>query len=93
MAENPPASTPASAPPAATTSAADAVAAATPGAAGIGNPRDVQGILALVFVSGSLAIAGVAIATGASALSVLAEVLPMTGTILGYYFGVKSQQA
>ncbi len=60
--------------------------------ASIGNPRDIQGIIGLVFVSGTLAIAGVAIALGASAVTVLASVLPLTGTIIGFYFGQKSQQ-
>jgi hypothetical protein len=51
---------------------------------GIGNASDVQGIIGLVFVSGTLAIAGVAIYLGASATTVLASVLPLTGTIIGY---------
>jgi hypothetical protein len=79
MAENPPAPTPAPAP-------------AVETGASIGNPRDIQGILALVFVGGTLAIGAVAIATGASAQQVLSEVLPLTGTIIGYYYGQKSQQ-
>lgn len=58
----------------------------------VGNPRDIQGILALVFVGGTLGIAAVAIVLGASAASVLSEVLPLTGTIIGYYYGQKSQQ-
>ncbi|MGA8903667.1 MAG: hypothetical protein WB661_01520 [Candidatus Bathyarchaeia archaeon] len=83
MAENPPAPT----------ATAPVDAAAPQAGTGVGNPRDIQGILALVFVGGTLGIAGVAIAiVPASALQVLAEVLPLTGTVIGYYFGVKSQQ-
>lgn len=58
----------------------------------VGNPRDIQGILALVFVGGTLAVAAVAMAFPTSATQVLAEILPLTGTIIGYYYGQKSQQ-
>lgn len=83
MAENPPAPTPLPVVVDASTAQAGA---------SIGNPRDIQGILALVFVGGTLGIAGVAIVLGASAAAVLSEVLPLTGTIIGYYYGQKSQQ-
>lgn len=105
MAENPPLASPVAAPAPAVaptlvsptpTAPADAAAAAVPvqpgAGASIGNPRDIQGIIGLVFVGGSLAVAGVAIATGTSALIVLSAILPLTGNIIGYYFGVKSQQ-
>ena len=78
MAENPPASTP--------------TPTAGNGGSGIGNPRDVQGILALVVVGGTFAIAGVAIILGTSAATVLSAVLPLSGTIIGFYYGQKSQQ-
>lgn len=59
----------------------------------VGNPKDIQGILALGVVGGTLVIATAAIVTGAaSAKDVLASVLPITGTIVGFYFGQKSQQ-
>lgn len=59
----------------------------------VGNPRDIQGILALGVVFGTFAIAGAAIVTGAAtAKDVLSSVLPIAGTIVGFYFGVKSQQ-
>jgi hypothetical protein len=82
MAENP-TDTPATAAPA---------AAATADGSGVGNPRDVQGILALVVVGGTFAIAAVAIVLGTSAATVLAAVLPLSGTIIGFYYGQKSQQ-
>lgn len=78
MAENPPAATP-------------PVEAPTAGVS-VGNPRDMQGIIGIVVVGGTLGIAAAAIATGASALQVLSTVLPLTGTIIGFYFGQKSQQ-
>jgi hypothetical protein len=81
MAENPPAPTPAPAP---------AVAAATVDT--IGNPRDVQGIIGLGVVGGSFAIAAVAIVTGANAANILSMFLPLAATIVGFYFGQKSQQ-
>lgn len=80
MSDNPPGATPPAAP------------AAVAQGASVGNPRDIQGILALVFVGGTLGIAGIAIVLGASAAAVLSEVLPLTGTIIGYYYGQKSQQ-
>jgi hypothetical protein len=59
----------------------------------IGNPRDIQGILALSVVGGTFGVAVVAIVTGvANAVSVLASLLPLAGTIVGFYFGQKSQQ-
>lgn len=65
--------------------------AAQPSAA-VGNPKDIQGIIALGVVGGAFAIAGVAIATGTAAASVLASVLPLASVVVGYYFGMKSQQ-
>jgi hypothetical protein len=65
--------------------------ASTEGVA-IGNPRDVQGIIGIAVVGGALAIAGVAIATGTNALQVLDAILPLAGTIVGFYYGQKSQQ-
>ncbi len=59
----------------------------------VGNPKDIQGILALTVVGGTFAVAAVAIVTGAaSAVQVLASVLPLAGTIVGFYYGQKSQQ-
>ena len=59
---------------------------------GFGNPRDIQGILALAVIGGTFAVAGVAIYINVqNAVSVLASVLPLAGTIVGFYFGQKSQ--
>lgn len=59
----------------------------------VGNPKDIQGVLALTVIGGTFAIAAVAIATGvANAVQVLASVLPLAGTIIGFYYGQKSQQ-
>ncbi len=58
----------------------------------IGNPRDVQGIMGLGVVGGAFALAAVAIAKGADAATVLNAFLPLAGTIVGFYFGIKSQQ-
>lgn len=60
--------------------------------ASIGNPRDVQGILALSVVGGAFAIAGVALVKGADATQILGAVLPLASLVTGFYFGVKSQQ-
>lgn len=69
--------------------------APTPSAgASIGNPRDIQGMIGIVVVGGTFGIAGAAIAlspTSANALQVLSTVLPLAGTIIGFYFGQKSQ--
>jgi hypothetical protein len=78
MAENPPAPQPA-----APTAQMSAV---------VGTPKDIQGIIALGVVGGAFAIAGIAIATGTAAASVLASVLPLASVVVGYYFGMKSQQ-
>jgi hypothetical protein len=64
----------------------------TLGTGAVGNPKDIQGIIALGVVGGAFAIAGVAIATGTAAASVLASVLPLASVVVGYYFGMKSQQ-
>lgn len=58
----------------------------------IGNPKDVQGILAISVVGGAFAVAAVAIVKGADVMSVLNSVLPLAATIVGFYFGIKSQQ-
>ena len=54
--------------------------------------RDVQGIIALVVVGGAFAIAGVALVEGADVTTVLNSVLPLASMVVGFYFGVKSQQ-
>jgi len=58
----------------------------------VGKLPDIQGIIALGVVGGAFAIAGVAIATGTAANTVLASVLPLASVVIGYYFGQKSQQ-
>ena len=70
----------------------DAVAGTTIGK-GIGNPRDVQGILALIVIVGAFVIAAVAIwIQPTNVSSVLASVLPLAAVIIGYYFGQQSQK-
>jgi hypothetical protein len=77
---------------ASTENATPAQAPATQGAS-VGNSKDIQGILALSVVGGTFGVAVVAIVTGvANAVSVLASLLPLAGTIVGFYFGQKSQQ-
>jgi sulfite exporter TauE/SafE len=61
----------------------------------IGNPRDIQGILALTVTGGFLAVAGVAVAKASSiqdVLNVLQVVAAPALLILGFYFGQKSAQ-
>ena len=58
----------------------------------VGNPRDVQGIIALSVVGGAFLIAGVAIVKGADVAQILGNVLPLASLVVGFYFGVKSQQ-
>ncbi len=58
----------------------------------IGNPRDVQGILALVVIIAVFVIATVAIVKGADVTAVLNSFLPLASMVAGFYFGVKSQQ-
>lgn len=92
MSENPlaptPAPTPAATPPGPVAAAPAQLGVGT----SIGNPRDIQGILALVVVGGTFGIAAVAIALGTAAATVLSAVLPLAGTIIGFYYGQKSQQ-
>jgi hypothetical protein len=54
--------------------------------------RDVQGIIALGVVGGAFTLAGVAIFKGADVMSVLNSVLPLASMVVGFFFGVKSQQ-
>ena len=54
--------------------------------------RDVQGIIALSVVGGAFGIAGVALVKGADVTTVLNSVLPLASMVVGFYFGVKSQQ-
>jgi hypothetical protein len=70
----------------------DAIAGTANGK-GVGNPRDIQGILALTITGGTLGIGAVAIyLSPANALQVFTTMLGITGTIVGYYFGARSQQ-
>jgi hypothetical protein len=50
----------------------------------VGNPRDVQGIMGLGVVGGAFVLAGIAIARGADAATILNAFLPLAGTIVGY---------
>lgn len=59
---------------------------------GIGNPRDVQGILAIAVIGGAFVTAAVAIIKGADVTTILNSVLPLASVVVGFYFGVKSQQ-
>jgi len=61
----------------------------------VGNARDIQGILALLVTGGLLAIVGFAMTKVGSlqdALSVVNVIAPLAALVLGFYFGVKSQQ-
>ena len=71
----------------------DAVAGITTGK-GVANPRDIQGVLALTFAIGWHAVLALALWLGGTTM--LQGVVPaeagLIGSIVGYYFGVKSQQ-
>ena len=58
----------------------------------IGNPRDIQGVIAVGVIGGVFAIAGIAIAKGADVVAVLNNLLPLGALVVGFYFGQKSQQ-
>jgi fucose permease len=58
----------------------------------IGNPRDVQGILAIAVVGGAFVTAAVAIIKGADVTTILNSILPLASVVVGFYFGIKSQQ-
>jgi hypothetical protein len=63
--------------------------------ADITNPRDVQGILALLFSAGFLAIAAFALTKAGSiadVLSVVNLVVPLASLIIGFYFGKKAAE-
>jgi len=63
--------------------------------ADISNPRDVQGILALLVTAGLLGIVGFAMTKAGSlqdALSVVNVLAPLAAMVLGYYFGKKSAE-
>jgi uncharacterized membrane protein len=59
----------------------------------VGNPRDIQGILAIVIVIGYVVIAAAVIfakiVTDPS--PILTGLLGIVGSVTGFYFGVKSQ--
>jgi len=87
MAENP-------APAAPTPAPVDVVAGTGTGTGKVGNPRDIQGILALTFAVGWHVVLGLSVVYGGVAMlqvAVPAEA-GLIGSIIGYYFGVKSQQ-
>jgi hypothetical protein len=60
---------------------------------GVANPRDIQGILALTFAVGWHAVLVLAVWMGGATM--LQAAVPaeagLIGSIIGYYFGVKSQ--
>ena len=58
----------------------------------VGNPQDIQGILALLVIISVFVIAAVAIIKGADVIQILNSFLPMATLVLGFYYGVKSQQ-
>ena len=62
----------------------------TEGIANISNPRDVQGILALIVTLGLFAIIAFAmtkVGTLTDALAVVNVVAPLAALVLGFYFG------
>lgn len=62
------------------------------GKVNVGNPKDVQGILALGVVGGAFGVAIIAIVKGADVTAVMNSVLPLASMVAGFYFGIKSQQ-
>jgi len=63
--------------------------------ADISNPRDVQGIMALMFGGGFLAVAVAAVFRAASfqdVLSVVKEVSTLVAVIVAFYFGKKAAE-
>jgi hypothetical protein len=88
-------STPSATPPdPSSPSGAPVDAIAGPGTNDVGNPRDIQGILALTFAVGWHVVLGLSVIYGGVAMlqvAVPAEA-GLIGSIIGYYFGVKSQQ-
>jgi hypothetical protein len=62
----------------------------------ISNPRDIQGILALLVTAGLLAVVVFAMTKAGSlsdAISVVNVLAPLAAMVLGYYFGSKSAAA
>ena len=60
------------------------------------NPRDIQGVLALLVTSGLLGIVGYAMTKAGTlqdALSVVNVLAPLVAMVVGYYFGSKSAAA
>ncbi len=63
--------------------------------ADITNPRDIQGILAILVTSGLLAVIGFAMfkaGTLSDALSVVNVLAPLAALVLGFYFGKKAAE-
>jgi len=63
--------------------------------ADITNPRDIQGILALIVTAGLLAIVGFAMTKAGTlqdALSVVNVLAPLAALVLGFYFGKKAAE-
>lgn len=61
----------------------------------ISNPRDVQGILALLVTAGLLAVVGFAMTKAGSiqdAVSVVNILAPLAALVLGFYFGKKAAE-
>ncbi len=69
-------------------------ASSTDGKVAVGNPRDIQGVMAIAFTVGWHALAVVAVVTGKLDVTVVAAgELGLLGSIIGYYFGTKAAQA
>jgi hypothetical protein len=60
----------------------------------VGNPRDIQGILALVIVIGFIAVAAAVIFTRVvtDPTQIITALATLTASVVSFYFGVKSQQ-
>lgn len=54
--------------------------------------QDVQGIIACVFTIGTIVLEGVAMLKGVEPMQILQVDIGILGSIVGFYFGVKSQQ-
>jgi len=60
--------------------------------ASIGNPRDVQGVIAIGVVAGAFTVGGIAILRGTDPNVVLNNILPLASMVVGFYFGRKSAE-
>ena len=65
----------------------------SPDEVNVGNPQDIQGILALIIIGAILVVSAIALLKGADPLMVLDKLLLLGAVVVGFYYGVKSQQS